>query len=121
MAVVAPDVWGKLADRGALQQPIAGTSVSIEGVGLTATWGGLPIVASASVAATFAYLATRRALDVRITDPVRLTANAIGALNVELAVVGEGLFDTDYAGEVMELVPTIPAPTGLEATTSRAK
>ena len=34
--------------------------------------------------------ATRRALDVRITEPVQLTANAIGALNVELGVVGEG-------------------------------
>jgi hypothetical protein len=82
---------------------------------LNATWGGLPIYASASLAATFGYLSTRRALDVRITDPVRLTANAIGALNVELAVVGEGLFDTDYPAELVEFVPTIPAPSGLDA------
>jgi hypothetical protein len=120
VAIVAPDVWGKLADRGALQVPVAGSSVAVEQYGLTATWGGLPIVASASLAATFGYLATRRAIDVRVTDPVRLTANAIGALNVELAVVGEGLFDTDYAGEVVEFVPTIPAPTGLEAGTGRS-
>lgn len=119
--IVAPDVWGKLADRGALQQPVAGTSVSIESAGLSATWGGLPIVASASLAATFAYLVTRRAIDARTTEPVRLTANAIGALNVELAVVGEGLFDTDYAAEIVEFAPTIPAPTGLEATSSKAK
>jgi hypothetical protein len=122
VAIVAPDVWGKLADRGALQQPVAGTGVSVGSGGLSATWGGIPIVTSASLAATFAYLVTKRALDVRITEPVRLTANAIGALNVELAVVGEALFDTDYAGEVMELVPAIPAPTGLEGGTgSRSK
>jgi HK97 family phage prohead protease len=120
VVVVAPDVWGKLADRGALQVPVAGASVGVEQYGLTATWGGLPIVASASLAATFGYLATRRALDVRVTDPVRLTANAIGALNVELAVVGEGLFDTDYAGELVEFVPNIPAPTGLEGGTGRS-
>jgi hypothetical protein len=108
VAIVAPDVWGKLADRGALAQPVAGTSVGIEGLGLSATWGGLPIVASASIAATFGYLVTRRALDARVTEPVRLTANAIGALNVELAVVGEGLFDTDYPAEIMEFAPTIP-------------
>jgi hypothetical protein len=53
------------------------------------------------------YLATRRALDVRITDPVRITANAIGALNVELGVVGLGVFDTDYPSEVVELTPGV--------------
>jgi HK97 family phage prohead protease len=121
VAIVAPDVWGKLADRGALQTPVAGTGVSIEGLGLSATWGGIPIAASASIAATFGYLCTRRALDARITEPVRLTANAIGALNVELAVVGEGLFDTDYAGEIMEFAPVIPPPSALEATSSKAK
>ena len=43
-----------------------------------------------ALTATFGYLVTRRAIDARVTEPVRLTANAIGALNVELAVVGEG-------------------------------
>jgi len=117
VAIVAPDVWGKLADRSALQAPVAGSSVNVEAFGLASTWGGIPIVASGSLAATFGYLVTRRAVDARITDPVRLTANAIGALNVELAVVGEGLFDTDYPGEIMEFAPTIP----LEAGTSSSK
>lgn len=119
LVIVAPDVWGKLADRGALQAPVAGGTVDVQPFGLAATWGGIPIVASGSLAATFAYLVTRRALDVRVTEPVRLTANAIGALNVELAVVGEALFDTDYAAEVVEFVPTIPAPTGLETASAR--
>lgn len=119
VAIVAPDVWGKLADRGALQQPVAGTGVSVETLGLAATWGGIPIVASGSLAATFGYLVTRRAIDARTTEPVRLTANAIGALNVELAVVGEGLFDTDYATEIMEFAPTIPLAEAAPARSSK--
>ena len=81
--------------------------------------GARALVASGSLAATFGYLTTRRALDARVTEPVRLTANAIGALNVELAVVGEALFDTDYPAEVMEFVPNILAPTGTEAPEGR--
>jgi len=120
VCVVAPDVWGKLADRGVLQQPVAGGPVAVNQFGLTAIWGGIPIVASPDLAATYAYIATRRALDIRVTDPVRLTANAIGALNVELAVVGEALFDTDYPAEILEFVPTIPAPTTAEASSGRS-
>ena len=82
-------------------------------------------------------LATRRAVDARVTDPVRLTANAIGALNVELAVVGEGLFDTDYPGRApqvrgdradgaaaasseLEVGRSLAWPTGSPSTTSPA-
>jgi HK97 family phage prohead protease len=108
--VVAPDVWGKLSDRKLIDAPTGMGGVSLETAGLSGTYSGLPIVASPALGATFAYLTTRRAVDARTTEPVRLTANAIGALNVELAVVGEGLFDTDYPGEIMEIVPTIAAP-----------
>ena len=100
--LVAPDVWGELADTGALQSPVAAGNVSIDG-NLRSSFAGLPIIASGSLAAGDQYLASRRALDVRITEPVRLTANAIGALNVELAVVGEGLFDVDYPAEITKL------------------
>jgi len=95
-------VWGELADTGALQAPVAAGNVSIDG-NLRSSFAGLPIIASGSLAAGDQYLASRRALDVRITEPVRLTANAIGALNVELAVVGEGLFDVDYPAEITKL------------------
>jgi hypothetical protein len=78
----------------------------------------LPIAASGVLAPDARIHATRRALDVRITDPVQLMANAIGALNVELGVVGEGLFDTDYPGELLALTP--PAG-GLSTRRSSAK
>ena len=102
--VVAPDVWGSMADAKMLDSSVAGGGVSV-GDGLRSSYAGLPIVASGSLAAGDTYLATTRAVDARVTDPVRLTANAIGALNVELAVVGEGLFDTDYPKELLKLAP----------------
>ena len=110
--IVAPDVWGVLADAGALTLPwgSGGGSVIAGETGLRSSYAGLPIVASGALAPGTKYLATRRALDVRITEPVQLTANAIGALNVELGVVGEGLFDADVPLEVMEL--TTGAPVG---------
>ena len=102
--LVAPDVWGAMADAKMLDSTVAGGGVSVGG-GLHSSYAGLPIVASGSLAAGEQILATTRALDARVTDPVRLTANAIGALNVELAVVGEGLFDTDYPRELLKLAP----------------
>jgi hypothetical protein len=102
--IVAPDVWGEMADTGALQNPVAAGGVS-SGDGLRSTFAGIPITSSGKLAAGARFLATRRALDARVTEPVRLTANAIGALNVELAVVGEALFDTDWPDELMALTP----------------
>lgn len=115
--IVAPDVWGLLADAGVLSVPYGAGSVVAGDGGLRSNYAGLPIVCSGSLAAGTKYLATRRALDVRITDPVQLTANAIGALNVELGVVGEGLFDADVALETMELAAGTPV--GLEATAAK--
>lgn len=116
--IVAPDVWGVLADAGALTLPWGASGIAPSATnGLQSSYAGLPIIATGAIAPGTKYLATRRALDVRITEPVQLTANAIGALNVELGVVGEGLFDADVPLEVMEL--TTGAPVGLEAENAR--
>jgi Escherichia/Staphylococcus phage prohead protease len=105
--VMAPDVWGAFADVGALSTPLAQGGVSSGD--LTTTFAGIPAVTSGTLAAGETILATRRAVDARVTEPVRLTANAIGALNVELAVVGEGLFDTDYPTELLKFAAITPA------------
>ena len=118
--IVAPDVWGVLADAGALTLPLGAGGVST-GPGLRSAFAGLPIVASGALGAGGRILATTRAVDARVTDPVRLTANAIGALNVELAVVGEGLFDTDYPAELMSLTPATGAELEAQAKGSRQK
>ena len=47
--VVAPDVWGELADAKALDAPVAGAGVSTSG-GLTSFYAGLPIAASGALA-----------------------------------------------------------------------
>ena len=118
--IVAPDVWGTMADANELSHPIAAGDVSAGGE-LRSTFAGIPIVANGAQPAGSAYLATRRAVDARITDPVRLTANAIGALNVELAVVGEGLFDTDYPTELLAIAAvTFPAAMGGGGSTRKA-
>jgi hypothetical protein len=117
--VVAPDVWGLLADAGALAVPFGVSAATVaDGAGLRSSFAGLPIVCSGALTAGGKFLATRRALDVRVTDPVQLTANAIGALNVELGVVGEGLFDLDVAAELMHLAAGPPV-SALETTTTR--
>lgn len=120
--IVAPDVWGELADAGVLTPAVGfvGANVIAGEGGLRSSYAGLPIVASNAVPATSKILATRRALDVRTTEPVQLTANAIGALNVELGVVGEGLFDLDYPGEVMLLTAGAPMVRG-DTSESRAR
>jgi hypothetical protein len=106
--IVAPDVWGELADAKQLDAVVGAGGVATEIDGLSSTFAGIAITASAVLDPGMRLLATRRAVDVRVTDPVRLTANAIGALNVELAVVGEGLFDIDYPDELLAL--TAPGP-----------
>jgi hypothetical protein len=109
LIIVAPDVWGTMADAKVLEAGVADSGVSTSAGGLTSTFAGIPIVASGSLAAGEQFLVTRRAIDARVTNPVRLTANAIGALNVELAVVGEGLFDTDYPAELLKFAGIVPA------------
>jgi len=108
---MAPDVWGKFADASQLSSSIIQGPASGAG-GLSMSLAGLPVVVSGTVTAGSTVLATRRALDARVTEPVRLTANAIGALNVELAVVGEGLFDTDYPAELLKFAAIVPAIAG---------
>jgi HK97 family phage prohead protease len=78
------------------------------------TFGGLPIVASPALGRRRSHPRDPPRRRRAVTEPVRLTANAIGALNVELAVVGEGLFDVDYPNELMALT----APVGGAASSS---
>jgi HK97 family phage prohead protease len=109
LIIMAPDVWGEFADAGALTVALAQGGVSAAGGDLSTSFAGIPARTSGTMPAGEVILATRRAVDARTTEPVRLTANAIGALNVELAVVGEGLFDTDYPAELLRFAGVTPA------------
>ena len=106
LIIMAPDVWGHFADTGALSVSLA--QASVDGSTLSTSFAGIPAITSGTLPPGETILASRRAVDARVTDPVRLTANAIGALNVELAVVGEGLFDTDYPGELLRFAAITP-------------
>jgi HK97 family phage prohead protease len=115
--IMAPDVWGRFADTGALSVSLA--QGPVDGDPLATSFAGIRAITSGTLAAGETILATRRAVDARVTEPVRLTANAIGALNVELAVVGEGLFDTDYPGELLKFAAIVPAAAGTTGTGAR--
>jgi|SRR5215471_3161793 len=119
LILMAPDVWGDFADTGALSVALA--QGPVDGRVLSTSFAGIPAVTSGTLPAGTVVLATRRAVDARVTDPVRLTANAIGALNVELAVVGEGLFDTDYPTELLKSTTIVPAIASGGGGSSRSK
>ena len=109
LIIMAPDVWGDFADSGALSVALAQGAATAGGGDLATSFAGIRAVTSGTLPAGETILATRRAVDARTTEPVRLTANAIGALNVELAVVGEGLFDTDYPAELLRFAAIAPS------------
>jgi phage head maturation protease len=111
--IVAPDVWGTMADAKQLDAAVGAGDISAPFKG---SFAGIPLYVSGYLAAGARYLATRRAIDARVTEPVRITANAIGALNVELGVVGLGLFDTDYPAEILEMGAAVP---GVERSAGR--
>jgi HK97 family phage prohead protease len=108
LILMAPDVWGLFADAGELTVAVAAGDPSTAGGVLSTSFAGIPAMTSGTLPPGEVILATRRAVDARTTEPVRLTANAIGALNIELAVVGEGLFDTDYPAELLKLSGVTP-------------
>jgi hypothetical protein len=116
--IMAPDVWGDFADVGALATPTG--QGGVDGSALSTSFAGIPAFTSGTLPPGETVLATRRAVDVRVTEPVRLTANAIGALNVELAVVGEGLYDTDYPSELMKFAAITPAVAAAATSTGRS-
>ena len=117
--IMAPDVWGEFADATALSVAVAAGGVTASD--LSTSFAGIRAISSGTLPAGETILATRRAVDARVTEPVRLTANAIGALNVELAVVGEGLFDTDYPGELLRFAAIVPSAARAIAAGGRSK
>ena len=83
LVIVAPDVFGGLIDKEGIAKFAPG-SLSGSMVGNIA---GLKVVASPAVAAGKAYAVASDCVELWESAPIRLTANNIGALNVELGVV----------------------------------
>jgi HK97 family phage prohead protease len=105
LIVCAPDVWGNMADVPSIYNPILNVSASASPDGLRGSVSGLPLYVASALGAGKAILATRRAVDARWLDPARLTANAIGALNVELGCVGLVYSTVDWAKELLSTGP----------------
>lgn len=112
--LVATDVYGDLFDALVMVpvvQGAAGVSADLGG-----TIGGLEVVVSPFLPDGTEIITTRGAIELRESTPVRLTANVIGALQVELGVTAFASFDVEIPGGFITLTP----PAGA-AGTSTAK
>jgi HK97 family phage major capsid protein len=112
--LVATDVYGDLFDA-LVMVPVTQGTTGVD-ANLGGTIGGLEVVVSPFLVAGTEIVTTRGAIELRETDPVRLTANVIGALQVELGVTAFASFDVEIPGGFITLTP----PAGA-AGTSTAK
>ena len=112
LLVCAPDIYGDLVDVVDTVPTYATGSVS--GASLTGTIAGLEVVVSPHLPAGTELITARGVVELRETSPVRLTANVIGALKVELGVTAFAAIDTERPNAVHSLTPAAGAPVGLE-------
>lgn len=115
LLVVAPDIYGDLVD--VIDTVPTYSSGAVSGATMTGTIAGLEVVVSPHLPAGTELITTRGVVELRESDPVRLTANVIGALKVELGVTAFAAFDTERPNAVHSLTPAAGAPAG----TSEAK
>jgi hypothetical protein len=117
--LVSADVYGDLFDDIVMMPVVAGAD------GIDARMGGfvggLEVVASAHLPAGTEIVTRRGVIELRETDPVRLTANAIGALKVELGVTAFASFDVEEPGGIISLTPAAGAPAGESAARKSAR
>lgn len=115
LLVVAPDIYGDLVD--AIDTVPTYSAGEVSGAKLTGTIAGLEVVVSGHLPAGAELVTARGAIELRETSPVRLTANVIGALKVELAATAFASFDVERPNAVHSLTPAA----GMEAGESVAK
>jgi HK97 family phage prohead protease len=112
LLVVAPDVFGDLINaEGFLMY--AGGSVSANGRGSIA---GLDVVVSGHLPAGTELVTARGVIELRETEPIRLTATTIGALMVELGVTSFTTIDVERPNAIHSLTPPVGAPAGASET-----
>lgn len=117
--LVAVDVYGDLFDD-LVMTPIVGGAEGI-GAELRGTIGGLEVVVSPHLPDGTEIVTRRGVVELRETDPVRLTANTIGALKVELGVTAFASFDVEEPGGIVSMTPAAGAPAGESAARKSAQ
>jgi HK97 family phage major capsid protein len=110
LLVVAPDIYGDLVD--AVDTVPTYSSGEVSGATMRGVIAGLEVVVSPHLPAGTELITVRGVVELREQTPVRLTANVIGALKVELGVTGFATFDTERPNAVHALTPAAGAPAG---------
>lgn len=105
--VMAPDAFGEMIDAEGQARFVAG-SASVAGAELRGSIAGLDVLVSGALPAGFAAAGVRGAIDFRETDPIRLSANVVGAMQIELGVTSFALFDQELPDAfVQAAIPTV--------------
>lgn len=104
LLIVAPDIYGDLID--AVDTIPTYSDGQVSGAGMTGTIAGLEVVVSPYLSAGTEIVGPRGGIELRESNPIRLTANTIGALQVELGVTAFATFDDEAAaGSYQQLTP----------------
>lgn len=122
LLIVAPDVYGDLVD--VIDSIPTYSDGNVSGAGMTGTIAGLEVVVSPYLTAGTEIVGPRGGIELRESNPIRLTANTIGALQVELGVTAFATFDDEAAaGSYQMMLPPAGAPSGTSSAkrTSRSK
>jgi hypothetical protein len=94
--VLAPDAFGDLLDAaGTAAGRFSSGSASAGGGAMRGNIYGLGVVVSGSLAAGTAFVGVSGAIDFRESQPIRLSANVIGAMQVELGITSFAMFDQE--------------------------
>lgn len=89
--LMSPDQFGVLFDMTGVSLWTQG-SVSTSASGVVGNIGGLILAVSGDLPAGSNYIGTRNAIEVRESRPIRLSANVIGAMDVELGITSFASF-----------------------------
>lgn len=118
LLVVSPDIYGDLVDVADTVPTYS--SGSVTGATMQGQIAGLEIVVSPKLPAGTELVTKRGVIELRESSPVRLTANVIGALQVELGVTAFATFDLEIPNGIHSLTPPAGSPSG-SARKSEAK
>lgn len=95
LLVCSAGAFGKLLDAGGLNQFSTG---SVSASPMRGSIYGLDVVVSGHLAADTAYVGIKGALELRESAPIRLSANVIGAMQVELGITSFASLDQEIPG-----------------------
>lgn len=116
--LLAPDAYGALVDADGTHRFSQG-SVGLSGGNLVGNIYGLDVVVSGSLPPTTAIVGVRNAIEFRETNPIRLSANVIGAMTIELGVLSFATFDIEVPDA---FVPVgVPVPPVLQSASRSSK